>query len=62
VRASLDVTSKVGVGYTIPDYALSVINAILGVVHMKPIPAHGGPEWGPFVVWRPPPGEYCPHP
>jgi hypothetical protein len=60
VKASLDVTSSAGVGYTIPSYALSVINAILGVVHVKPIPAHGGPEWGPFVVWRPPPGEYCP--
>jgi hypothetical protein len=60
VKASLDVTSKAGVGYTIPTYALSVINAILGVVHVKPIPAHGGPAWGPFVVWRPPPGEFCP--
>jgi hypothetical protein len=60
--SSLVVTDKYGFGYTIPNYALSVINTILGLARVKPIPARGGPSWGPFTVWKPPQDQYCiPH-
>jgi hypothetical protein len=58
--ADLDVSDMYGVGYTIPEYARSVINAVLGVLHVKPIPASGGPSWGPFTIWRPPRSDWCP--
>ncbi|MDQ6875719.1 MAG: hypothetical protein M3042_11750 [Actinomycetota bacterium] len=56
---SLEVTDKLGVGYSIPDYAATVINGVLGIFGADPIPKAGGPSWGPYVVWRPDRSDYC---
>lgn len=58
--AALDVTSKYGVGYTIPEFVRSIVNTFLGVVGAKPIAASGGPSWGPFTLWHPPTAHWCP--
>jgi hypothetical protein len=60
VTAAINVRSQFGVGYTIPDYARSVINAFLGALGAKPIPATGGPSWGPFTIWNMPGTQWCP--
>jgi hypothetical protein len=60
VTAALDVSGYYGVGYTIPNYVRGVVNALLGLVRAKPIPASGGPWWGPYTIWHPQPAEYCP--
>jgi hypothetical protein len=58
--AALDVTGRYGVGYTIPEFVRSVVNAFLGAVGAKPIAATGGPAWGPFTIWHPPRAQWCP--
>jgi hypothetical protein len=58
--AALDVTSRFGVGYTIPEFVRSVVNAVLGAAGAKPIAATGGPAWGPFTIWHPPLAQWCP--
>jgi hypothetical protein len=60
VTAAIDVRSAYGIGFTIPKFVRSVVNAFLSVFKAKPVPATGGPSWGPYVVWRPPTSEYCP--
>lgn len=60
VRASIDVSDKFGVGYSIPEYARSIVNAVLSVLRIKPIAASGGPEWGPYTLWHPADAQACP--
>jgi hypothetical protein len=60
VTAALDVTSEYGVGFDIPEFVQSVVNAILGALRVKPIPTTIGPSWGPSQVFGPTRGEYCP--
>jgi hypothetical protein len=57
---AVDARAKFGVGYSVADFVREPINALLGLLHIKPIPARGGPEWGPFIVWRPPDSQWCP--
>ncbi len=59
-KVSIDVTSQYGVGYTIADYVVKPINALLRVFGATPIKASGGPSWPPFTVWHPPQAEWCP--
>jgi hypothetical protein len=59
-RSDLDVTSLYGVGYTIPEYVRTVVNAVLGAIGAKPVAASGGPWWGPYTLWHPPPAQWCP--
>ena len=60
VKADLDITSNIGVGYSMSKIVHSIVNAILSVLRVKPIPAQGGPSWGPYVVYRQPTQTYCP--
>jgi hypothetical protein len=57
---AIDVKAKFGVGFSVADFVRAPINALLGLAHIKPIPARGGPEWGPFTVWHPPNSQWCP--
>jgi hypothetical protein len=57
---SLDITSKYGVGYTMPDYVKKIVNTILSIFGAKPIAASGGVSFGPYAVWHPPQAEWCP--
>jgi hypothetical protein len=58
--ADLDVSLKDGVGFSIPDFVRNVVNAVLGALRAKPIPASLGPSWGPFTLWHPPLSQGCP--
>jgi hypothetical protein len=60
VKLDLSVTGQVGVGYTIPNYALKIVNSVLGAVGAKPIQASGGPQSGEFTIWKPGPASACP--
>jgi hypothetical protein len=50
VQAAIDVKGAYGIGYSIPDYVLAPINAILGLVRVKPIPASGGPTFARYPI------------
>jgi hypothetical protein len=57
---SLDVSSKYGVGYTMPEYVAKVVNTILSIFGAKPIAASEGVSFGPYTVWHPAQAEWCP--
>ena len=59
VNAGLEVDGTYGVGYRISAAVAAVINFFLSVVKVKPIAASGGPQWGPTVLLKPPPADYC---
>jgi hypothetical protein len=58
-QASLNVTSKFGAGWQIPQYIAKPVNALLGLLRIAPIPTTGGPSWGPYPVWKQD-AHYCP--
>ncbi|HKP17515.1 MAG TPA: hypothetical protein VJT84_03485 [Gaiellaceae bacterium] len=60
VTAATSVTGEGGVGYTIPDYVLSIVNTILGSLKIKPIAGEGGPKLAEFPIFKPKPGAACP--
>jgi hypothetical protein len=60
VTAAINVRSEFGVGFTIPEFVRSVVNAVLGALGAKAVPASAGPSWGPFTIWNVPGTEWCP--
>jgi hypothetical protein len=60
VSAAVAVSGKYGVGYTIPEWVASAVNAVLGVLRAKPIATSGGPASKDYVIWKPPAAEACP--
>lgn len=60
--AGINIAGQYGVGYHIPEFLASGISAVLSLFGAKPIPATGGPSWGPYTVFNPPRAKYClPH-
>jgi hypothetical protein len=60
VSAAVTVFGKYGVGFTIPEWVASVVNAVLGAAGAKPIATSGGPSSKDYVIWKPPAAEACP--
>ena len=60
VTVGLSLTGQVGVGYTMPEYVLTVVNAIFKAIGAKPISADGGPQSSPFTIWQPKTASACP--
>lgn len=52
--ATLILTGKFGVGYSIPDIVARAINAFLSVIYKnpRPVPPQGGPSWGPSELFK----------
>ncbi len=59
VRDALLVAGRYGVGWTVPQAVVAVLNFFLQAVHADTITASGGLAWGPNELWRPTPGNFC---
>lgn len=57
--AAVSVKGTIGVGYTIPNFLARALNKFLSIFDAGPIPASGGPRWGPFPIWDPGSGKLC---
>jgi hypothetical protein len=60
VVAGFSVGSDWGVGYTVPTFALSLVNAALEGLGAKPVKPVGGIRLGPKTIWNPKPRSACP--
>jgi hypothetical protein len=60
VVAGVSIGSDWGVGYTVPSFALSLVNAALEGLGAKPIKPVGGIRLGPKTLWNPKPRSACP--
>lgn len=59
VRDALLVTGRYGIGWTVPQAVVAVLNFFLRAVQAHTITASGGLAWGPSDLWRPTPGNFC---
>ena len=59
VRDALLVTGSYGIGWTVPEVVVAVLNFFLRAVQAQTITASGGLAWGPSELWRPTPGDFC---
>jgi len=59
VRDALVVVGSYGIGWTVPQVVVAVLNFFLRAVRAQTITASGGFAWGPSELWRPTPGDFC---
>lgn len=59
VRDALVVVGSYGIGWTVPQAVVAVLNFFLRAVRARTITASGGFAWGPSELWRPTPGDFC---
>jgi hypothetical protein len=60
VTSALAVNQGFGVGFTMPEFVRSVVNAFLGAVGAAPVPEIIGKSWGPYLIVDADPVKYCP--
>lgn len=59
VTAAVYVQGSYGVGYSVPDVVVKLVNAFLNLLNARPIAASGGKNWGPYTLWNPPRAQLC---